>query len=170
MFSFPRKPKRFRRYVAAFMAVGAIAAAWWLFTDQVRSRYLQHELETARDEQVPAIIEKLRHSGGEGVQCLVAALGSPRPVVAAQARLALRAELDQWELLGSRRASPRLLALAEALAGNIERLDDDGRNAAADIALRILLWPIEEGHGDRPRLVTACDRVLRAKATAVEIE
>ena len=168
-----QKRKRFgpvKRFLAASAAVGAIAAGWWVYDDQVRPRYLQHELETASDEQVPAIVRKLCSSGSEGMQCLVAALGSPRAVVATQARQTLRAELDQWELLSSRQASPRLLALAEALAGNVERLDDDGRNAAADMALRILLWPIEEGHVDRPRLVTACDRVLRSKATAIEIE
>jgi hypothetical protein len=127
-------------------------------------------LETASDAQVPAIVRKLCRLGDEGLQCLVAALGSPRPVVAVQARQVLRAELDRWELLDSRQASPKLLALAEALAGNVEHLDDDGRNAAADVALRILLWPLPEGQVDRTRLVTACDRVLRNKSLAVGIE
>ena len=154
----------FARCLAAPIAVGAIVAGRWLFNYQVRPRYLQHELETASDEQVPGIVRKLPGLGGEGMQCLVLALGSSRPVVEKQAQLNSAEELDRWELLDARQVSPKLLALAEALSGNVDHLDDEGRNIAADFALRILLWPLAEGQVDRPRLVTACDHVLRSKS------
>ena len=135
---------------------------------QVRPRYLQHELETASDQQVPVIVRKLCARGAKA--CNV----SSRRSVHRRGR-GNAGPLDASRRVGSlgiarpSRPAPSCWRWPSAVRQR-RTLDDDGRNTAADIALRILLWPLPEGQIDRPRLVTACDHVLRAKATAVEIE
>lgn len=150
------------------LVLATMLATWWIGGRGGRPLYWRGRLETASDHDAALILQKVVSAGGWGIDIAVEALGAPREPVALAARDALRLEMDRWELLGPGQAAGHVLAMAEALSAQVDRFDPRAKGAAADFAVRILLWPFEESEVDRVRLVAACDHVLRAKAASQE--
>lgn len=137
--------------------------AMWLYGVQQRwtSRYWQKRLETASDEEAPAVVKQIAAEGDQGISVLVFGLRSPRETVRRESRLALDEELNRWARLPRAKASAKLGILAASLADEAEGFDATSRVFAADLVSRILLWPTDESVLQRSQLVADCERALR---------
>lgn len=81
--------------------------------------------------------------------------------MAEAAREAIWEEIRRWESLPARESSPRLASLAEFLARHCESWNPAARADAADLAARILQWPLDQETVARNRVVAACEKTLR---------
>lgn len=148
--------------VAGMLASTAAVVCFWPAGNELKASYWRGQLATGSDKQAAECLTRLSELGDPGVQALVEALGSPRPQVVSRARTLLLREIDGWEQLSIREAAPKLTSLAEALARYSASLDADQRSLAADLSLRIMLWPGRQELADQKRLLAACDKILRA--------
>jgi hypothetical protein len=124
----------------------------------------QARLAELPDAQLEPELRRIAALGDAGIPVLVRAIASPREVLAASARNALLDELTRWELLPPARAKAKLAILAEALSNMASNFDPPARRFAADLAMRILHWPHEDGDPNRPALLAHCEAVLAAAA------
>lgn len=129
---------------------------------ELMARYLSRQLAVVPDRLVPDHVDQIAELDLDGTRVLVRALGSEREVVARSAGDGLHAQLDQWTALPLSESRPRVLELARLLAARVDRLDARSRSVAADLAIRILHWPVTSSSVLGPEFVTYCERVLRA--------
>jgi hypothetical protein len=122
------------------------------------------ELDQVSDDRVPVLLAGVAELGEPGIPVLVEAFGSERECVARAGKQILIEEISRWELLASPEASRRLATLAEALADQIDQFGPTAKSDAAELATRILLWPLDEKSVDRGRVTQCCDRILRVSA------
>jgi hypothetical protein len=108
------------------------------------------------------LVERIASQGEPGIAVVVEGLNSPKESLRREVRLGLDDELDRWLRLPRKEAGQRLGWLASALAAEAEWRDPSSRSFAADLAMRLLLWPADGGTIDRSRLVAQCEQVLRA--------
>jgi hypothetical protein len=128
-----------------------LAAALWL-----------GQLKTVPDDRARILLRQVAELGEPGIPVLVEALGSERESVAQAGKQALAEELDRWQMLRASASSPKLAVLADALAERVERFGPTARNDAADLATRILLWPLDCRAVDRRQVIASCERVFQA--------
>jgi hypothetical protein len=95
---------------------------------------------------------------------LIEALASDRPRVTQAACDLLIETLDQWQLEPARHTSPHVAELAEQLARRAEDWCPEAQQTAAQVAIRLLRWPVDERVVDAQRLVANCEAVLRYRA------
>lgn len=128
------------------------------------AEHCRRQLETVPDDRAASLLDEAVRLGEPGIPVLVEALASQRPSVARAAHRALFDEVDRWRSLAARDWSPRLTTLADALAARADRFPNDaqGRDDAARLATQILLWPLDDSQVDRGRVVSCCEKVLRA--------
>lgn len=149
---------------ATAICMGMLALAWYLRQpEQLVRGYLQN-LAAAPDAEVELPLSHLAELGDAGVAALVEQLTSDRAAIRQSAGRVLLEEVDRWELLGDEAVGTRLGALARALSQFAPRMDRENRRVAADLAMRLLLWPRAEQNGTCPWLAD-CEAVL---ATAAE--
>src|SRR5690348_10848575 len=93
----PRKGFRARVGGVAVASL-AIGLAGWVFIaqDAWKARYWQGQLEAAPEDEIHSLAIRIAGSGEEGIDALVACLGSPREDVRGEVRLALDEELSRW--------------------------------------------------------------------------
>lgn len=125
----------------------------------------QRQLAGASDAEVYETLDRIAGLGEPGFPALVETLDVGEPVGRA-AKRTLLAEMARWQRLPSGEASRKLAALAEALAGRVDRLGVEGKLDAADLADRILLWPLDGEAVEPTDVIACCERVLRAAARA----
>jgi len=123
-------------------------------------------LQTVPDDQVPAVIDQIARLDSQGVGILVQALDSPREAVVVAAKRALWDRIVQCERLRGRQSARKAVALAETLASHVERLSPAAQSHAADLAARILAWPVEDALLRTRRVMPACELVIRTAAAA----
>lgn len=121
------------------------------------------KLQAAPDEQIEPLLRQAAAWGEDGLPVLVEALGSNREAVAWAARRVIFAELDRCKQLPIHERTARLAVLAQALAGRVEQFGPPARGCAAEIAARILLWPLDSETTSSQELIAACETILRAK-------
>ena len=148
------------------MAAGMIALVAGLrgHFAQLMADHWRAKLNQVSDDRVPVLLAGVAELGEPGIPVLVEAFGSPRESVARAAKQILIEEVSRWELLSSPEASRRLAILAESLADRIDHFGPTARSDAAELATRILLWPLDQKSVDRGRVAQWCDRVLRVSA------
>ncbi|HUY35525.1 MAG TPA: hypothetical protein VMV69_22470 [Pirellulales bacterium] len=142
------------------MVVLAIGLNPWY--GRLVARHWQDEWATVRDEEATDLAERIAALGTPGIGALVAGMGSQRESVVDAARWVLCREVDDWERLPAGEASVRLALLIESLAAQSEQFSPPARVTAADLAVRVLLWPTENAVVERSRLVADCACVLKA--------
>ena len=128
------------------------------------AQHWRAKLSQADDGQVPVLLASVAELGEPGIPVLVEAFGSQRECVARAGKQILIEEVSRWELLPSPEASRRLAVLAESLAEGIDQFGPTARIDAAELATRILLWPLDDKSVDRGRVTQWCDRVLRVSS------
>jgi hypothetical protein len=147
---------------AAILA--ALAAAWqWNRPEMLAARW-QARLAESPDTEIEGELRRIAALGDAGVPVLARGIGSPREALQTAARSALLDELTRWELLPAARAKANLAILAGTLSSAAPSFDPPTRRFAAELAMRILHWPHEDGDADRPALLAQCEAVLAAAA------
>ena len=148
------------------MAAGMVALVAGLRgqSAQFMAEHWRAKLNQVPDDRVSVLLESVAELGEPGIPVLVEAFGSQRESVARAGKQILIEEVSRWELLSSADASRRLAILAESLADRIEQFGPTARSDAAELATRILLWPLDDKSVDRGRVAQWCDRVLRVSA------
>ncbi len=126
------------------------------------ARHLGEEVELVPDRFVAAHQLEIAKLDLAGTDVLVQALGNPRAIVAEGAGSALHAQLDQWARMPSRESSPRVAHLANQLAAKVSLWNDAARSTAADLATRILQWPVRSRVTNRVELIADCNKVLQS--------
>jgi len=150
--------------VAMAVSLGVLALVWHFRQSDELVGHIQAELATLPDDEVETSVRRLAELGDAGLSALAASLASDRAAVRQAAHHVLLEEVDRWELLSEGAIASRLEALAHVLAENAPRMDAENRRLAADLALRLLVWPHEADSRPSPWLAD-CEAVL---ATAVE--
>jgi len=153
--------------LALLIAVGLIAVVvlglrGWL--DRFIAQHWQDRLNSVTDDRAPLLLGQAAALGDAGIPVLVEALGSRRESVARAGKRALLEELDRWEMLSPADASPKLALLAKALADHVDDFGLTARADAAQLATRILLWPLDRQAVDRQQVIGWCETVLRTTA------
>lgn len=163
----PRKRKGTRALVITLAITAAlISSAIGLrgHYDRYLAQRLGGELDTATDDRVEALLSEIAALDEAGLPVLVEALASERTIVSQAAQRTLVEEVRTWEKLRPRDSSRRLAVLAETLAGHSPRFSPTSASDSADIARRILRWPLDDGAVDRSRVFADCETVIRAAA------
>lgn len=143
--------------LVALSAVAYVRHLGWMAEEVVGQMTLLSEEEAITE------LRRVAELGDRGLPILVAALGSRSEHLVETARQLLLEEIERWELRSADAAAAKFASLADQLAQSVERFDDQGRHAAADVAARILLWPAYGVAIDRDQLVSSCTIVLRAR-------
>ena len=125
---------------------------------------LHRRLAVATDEEAPEIIDRAARLDVGGMPLLVAALDDPRQTVARRARAALDRMVGRWQRFKPEVAANHVAALARELAAHTDTFSPAARRAAAEVALRLLRWPMAGQKIDREQLIADCETVLRASA------
>ena len=131
---------------------------------RLAAEHWRRQLDTVPDDQAGILLRQVAELGEPGIPVMVEALGSRRESVARAGKRTLLEQLDGWQILRAGSSSPKLATLADALAERVERFGPTARNDAADLAARILHWPLDSHAVDRRRVIAACERVFRAAA------
>lgn len=129
---------------------------------KLAAEHWRRQLDTVPDEQAAILLSQVAELGEPGIPVLVEALGSERESVARAGKHALLDQLDRWRILRARASSPKLAVLAEALADRVGQFGPTARHDAADLATRILLWPLDSRVVDRSRVIGCCEKVFQA--------
>ena len=145
------------------VAAGLVAVMLGLRGQYARfvAEHWRKQLDTVPDERAMGLLRGAAQLGEPGIPVLVEALGSRRESVARGGKRVLLDEVSRWETLAAQDASPKLAVLASALAGRVEQFDPGARVDAANLAARILQWPLDDGAVDRGQVIAACEKVLR---------
>ncbi len=134
--------------------VGPLAEHWLV-------GHWANRLDNAPDHKVAAYLDQMALLDGSGLETLVDAMASPREVVSTTAGQTLHQLLDRWKRVPVGQSSLKIAKLASLLARDAGRMDRTGRVAAADLAQRILEWPVYNPATDRALLIINCDTVIR---------
>lgn len=97
---------------------------------------------------------------------LVPLLADPRPSVSAAAGQALEHLLANWSRLRTPAAAPRVALLARELAAIGPKLSPEQRCAAHNLAMQLIVWPLDPETGSRGQVVADCELVLRLPLAA----
>lgn len=143
------------------IGVPALVPLLWVTYETLMVSHWMAQLTEADEARVPMVLGHLAAMGDRGIPALVEAMGSDRETVARAARRCLSDRLARWELLAPQEASRKLAILAEALADQVGGFPLPARRDAAELAARILRWPLHARAFDQTRVVAACDRVIR---------
>lgn len=145
---------------AAIAAAAAIVAISWP-AGETTSRHWREILGRTDDALVLTRLRELAHHSDAHAPALLALLDDDRPAVARAARRLLHEKIDAWRALPARQSSPKVDRLARSLAAQAEGFGPAGRRAAAEIAERILLWPLDEDRVDAPQVIAHCETIIR---------
>ena len=168
----PMNRARLKKFVVPMLSMLAMAggllallAVPGLRPADILARRWERELQTVPDDQALAHLRKVAQLGDAGNGVLIQALSSSRDSVTEAARIALVEQLDRWQLLRARESSPKVAALARQLRDQVDRLGPGARRAAADLGLRILLWPVDSDSVDRTQLIADCETIMRVSVS-----
>ncbi|MEZ6105553.1 MAG: HEAT repeat domain-containing protein [Pirellulaceae bacterium] len=160
-----KSPVVTRRWLAVVLTtVVAMAAAWGgSFGWTLRSTStLVTSLDNVPAEQIEPNLARLRVLGQPGRTALINALVHEREEVRQLARRQLLQEIDAWRALDDAESSRRVLQLAERLVGLLPETTSSSRRFFSNLATDLLLWPVDGEAIETPRLIQACETLLRA--------
>lgn len=123
--------------------------------------HLGKQLSVVPDRSVATHVRQIAKLDLAGTRVLVEALDHQRDLISSSAASALHEQLDRWQRLSPSEAVPRLSQLARLLVARVDQFDAASRNAAADLALRILHWPAQSRTVSEAELIANCERLLR---------
>jgi hypothetical protein len=150
--------------VTLAMTAGMLALVFGLRGQYGRlaAEHWRGQLDAVPDEDAGILLRAVAELGEPGIPVLVEALGSERESIARAGKQALSEQLERWQMLSPSAASSRLAILADALAERVERFGPPARHDAANLATRILLWPLDSRAADARRVIASCEKVFQA--------
>ena len=120
-------------------------------------------LKIATDEQLTELLPQLvSRDDAAQIEFLASLIGDERPPLRLAARETLAARFERWGTLPSQQSTPLVAQLARQLAAMGESLPDDSRPFAADLATRLMLWPVPADSPLDDQIVADCQKALRA--------
>lgn len=146
-------------FLAAFAGGHTRGQAW--IERQLAAR-VGRQLLTAGDAEVPRIMATLAGHDIAGLPEIIAALASPRDVVADAAAESLQRSLDAWSTLPGPEASQRVAVAARSLAEVAPQLNVRRQQTARQIAQRLLVWPLDSTVVDAVQVLADCETIARA--------
>ncbi len=161
----PKSGLPLRRVLTLAAVTGVILAALYLgyhLSARILAAHWRESLKTVSDDRAEMLVASAARLGRPGIPVLVEALASPRESVAKAGRLWLDRQMKSWENLANHEAQRSVVALAEALASQLDTLGPAGRLEAARITQRLLQWRLDAQVVDRGRFTWVCDQILCA--------
>ncbi len=164
---FFRRILRSRAIILVPLVVAAIFAILYFFEQSTRevAKQFAAQLETAPEEDVNEILDRLGRLGKAGIPELVHALASNRRVVVLGSKNTLEREFRNWKQLDNRQFAQFHSILAQTLLEDLDRLGPTSRLAAASFAQRtlqtLLAAPAERKISGRLDITKACEEILR---------
>jgi hypothetical protein len=154
-------------FAGVYVVLGMLAAsAIWIGSrhDWTTKQRLADQWATVSDEEAEGLADRMALFGVGGINALVTGMASPRERVAEAAIEALHRELLRWERLPAQEAGTNLGLLARSLADSADEFGPSAKSAAAEFAMRALVWPSKVAGAKRSRLVADCERIFQASA------
>lgn len=162
-----KRPIFFRVLVLALPAVSLMGFAMvpHFRPSGMMASHMGRQLSRIPKRLVEDHVQQIAKLDLSGTRVLVEAMDHPRELVRGSAAEALHAQLDRWQRLSPSESAPRVARLARLLVARVHQFDKDSRNVAADLALRIVHWPVESPAVSKPELLADCERLLQEAAT-----
>ncbi|MFW6168881.1 MAG: hypothetical protein ACODAD_00225 [Planctomycetota bacterium] len=162
-----KRPIVFRVLVLALPAVSLVGFAMvpHFRPSGMMAAHMGRQLSRIPKSLVEDHIQQIAKLDLSGTRVLVEAMDHPRELVRSAAAEALHAQLDRWQRLSPSESAPRVARLARLLVARVDQFDKGSRNVAADLALRIVHWPLESPAVSKPELLADCERLLQEAAT-----
>jgi len=157
------KPLRFLLVVgllAAGLAGAAVGVRCAYF--RIAAAYWRGQIETMPEDGAHDVLRRVAALGDSGLDVVVEALGSPRGPIAEASLGVLVERLAAWQASPTAESCRLQARLARSLAERTADFESKGRDRAARLAARILLWLPPEKVTDRAAVIADCGRVLRA--------
>jgi len=149
--------------VTVVLTAALLALAFGLRGQYARlaAEHLKKQLDTVPDDRAAVLLGQVAALGEPGIPVLVEALGSERESVALAGKRILLQQIDRWRTFPPSARSARLAILADALHARVGKFGVTARADAAELAKRVLSWPLDPKAVDRRRVISACEKVLR---------
>jgi len=164
--------KRFLGYLIGAAFVLALPIIMWSLASErvtydwrpasLLARHWGRQLDALPDREVAGQAERIAELESAGTAVLVAALGSSREIVVAAAGNALHGQLDRWAQLPPGGAEPRIVEMAHLLGKQFDTWDRSSQRVAADLAMRILAWPLAPQTPGNVQMLAHCQHILQA--------
>lgn len=151
------------------MATGLVALALGLRGPYQRAaiEHLRDQLAAASEAETPAKIRELLDRDETGLAALVASLDAPRAELAQSVKRSLLEELARWQSMDDAASAKRFAQLASRLGKQNASFGPQGRAAARELALKMLVWRPAHDPGDRAAIVAECEAILAASQPSV---
>ncbi len=134
--------------------------------DDLLAQHFAAAIEKTPDEEVIVVIRKMAALDEQGIAPLVRTLASEREAVASAGREVLDQKLATWRTWKPKYASTRIAMVANELAKQSEHMGNEGKSHAAELAMKLLNWPIDNTVVDSTQLISDCESIFRAKPSA----
>lgn len=161
---------KLRPYVVGFTLVGIAPLAVAFVPGYRPQDFLGHYwvagLEHLPDAEVLPRLRQIASLSDDQIPVVVQSLASQRRAQTSAARTVITEQLGQWKLLPIAKSSRRVRRLAVELSAAVPELSDRNREFAAEVAQRLLDWPIEHDAGATVEMFVCCERILRAAPVA----
>jgi hypothetical protein len=129
---------------------------------RIAAAYWRGQIETMPEDVADGVLARVAALGEPGLDVVVEALGSPRKPIAESSLGVLLERLVAWQESPTAENCRHQARLARSLAERTAEFEPEGRERAARLAARILLWPPSGEAVDRAAVIADCGRVLRA--------
>jgi hypothetical protein len=124
-------------------------------------RKLQSRIPALSEPELLPHLRRMADLGDEGVAAVARLLGSEDEAAAEAAYLVLSEHLDRWRDLPRAASASRAIHLASVLANSSATTSPATRRYTAELGMRLLLWPAEDGL-QASQLVSHCEQILAA--------
>jgi hypothetical protein len=155
--------------LAAVIVAGAgLGARYGLSYWTRRQLVAQHgrRIATLDEPAAARAVRELVALDHDAPRVLVPLLTDQRPAVAAAAGQTLEQLFANWSRLRTPDAAPRVALLARELAAIGPKLSPHQRRAAHNLAMQLIVWPLDAETGSRGQVVADCEVVLRLPLAA----
>ena len=127
------------------------------------ARQLAKQMETATDEDVAEIADKISNLGYSGISELAGGLKSSRRVIVFSCRDALENKFRDWSVESPQNSAPHNLLLSKILAANVDSYGPTTKTIAVSFARRILqnMVSATEKYPHHAEIASNCETILR---------
>jgi len=161
-----------RRFVWGVLlaSAGPIGLAWLpgYRPQDLLARYWVAGLEQLPDAEVLPRLRQIARLGEDQMPVVTKSLASRRRAQSIAARTVISEQLASWKLLSARQSTPYVHRLAVELARVVPELSVRNREFAAEVAQRLLDWPIQQEGGATVEMFVCCERILRAGSSTAK--
>ena len=140
---------------------GAVVGVRYAYS-RIAAAYWRGQIETMPEDGADTVLARVAALGDSGLDVVVEALGSSRGPIAEASLGVLLRRLAGWQESPTAESCRLQARLARSLAERTADFEPEGRERAARLATRILLWLPPEKAIDRAAVIADCGRVLRA--------